>query len=642
MCGIIGSFGDLPNRSKFIESRDKLNHRGPDDSGLYYNLEESVALGFKRLAIIDLEPRSNQPMQTEDKKVSLVFNGEIYNYKKLKRLLNQDFSFKTDSDTEVIIAAYYKWGIDCLEYLQGMFSIAIWDSERKKLFIARDRLGIKPLYYLQLNNTFYFSSEIKGILNFSKVHRVINKQGLLDYFSYRYALGDQTFYKDIKSLNPGTFLEIDYNLKIKHNRYWELPIIQNKNDPGEKTVLQELEQKLINTVEEHMMSDVPIGAYLSGGLDSSLLVALMSRLSDKPIDTFSIGFDKLGYDESKFATIVSKLYNTNHTELKMSGKDYFDLIDEVIAFKDEPLSIPNEIALHVLSKELKKNISVVISGEGADELFGGYGRIFRSGYDYDRSIKIDEFGIDNQNNLETLISNLMQKYGKVKFNDGLDHFLHQYTYVDKQEKINLFNKDYFRNYQKSIFNESHFKKIFDEIESLNTTEKYLYCFQKIHLQGPLRRLDSSTMSKSVEARVPFVDHKLVEYVNALPNRYKLRWKSKNSKKLSLFLNSNQISENHDITKYALREIAKKFLPKSITDRKKIGFPVPLNQWVDEKYEVFLHDMLLSKNSLSKELYDSKNLEIWIKNIGKNKNYSGYNAWMMINIELWMKKYEISL
>ena len=639
MCGIIGVFGTLPDQQLFTKARDLMIHRGPDDAGIYYSPDEGIALGQRRLSIIDLSSAGKQPFVSDDGRFTLVFNGEIYNYQEIRSELEGSYKFHTKTDTEVLLASYITWGEKCLEKLNGMFAFAIWDSLEECLFVARDRLGIKPLYYMLKDEVFYFASEVKSILACSAVERKLNKQALLDYLSYRYVLGSRTMFENIFSMLPGHYLQIDSNKNIDQIKYWDLPVINKKNDPGEEEVLRKTEDLVKKSLKYRMISDVPLGAYLSGGLDSSLLVAMMSEMSSEKVKTFSIAFEESGFDESVFARRVAQHCNTEHHEFKLKAGDYMSLLPEVIGYKDAPLGIPNEVAVHVLSKELKKHITVVLSGEGADELFGGYGRIFRSAHDFERLKDTTSLSYIEK---EQLVKNLQKKYGNQKFESIEDHFLDQYTYFPFYEKKNLLNPEIFKENEEGITNKQYFQEFFEKIRGLDPSEQYMYIFQKIHLLGPLYRLDTSTMSESVEARVPFVDHELVEYISSLPLKYKMAWKSNIDEENSKVLNSNQISEEKDTTKYILRKIAEKYLPKEILNRKKLGFPVPLNNWFcGGKYSEYAKSLLLSAEARSSPLYNRKVLEEWLNCSDESSgSRRGYNIWMLINIELWMQQYKV--
>jgi len=645
MCAIIGVLGNnLPDKEKFIKARDTMTHRGPDDAGVYYVPEEEIALGHRRLSIIDLSPLGRQPFLSADGRFSIVFNGEIYNYKELKKELKGFYDFKTETDTEVLLASYIKWKEKSLSKINGMFAFAIWDREKKELFVARDRLGIKPLYFSTYKNNFYFASEIKGILEASKIPRKLNKQSLLDYLSYRYPLGDKTFFENIKPLLPGHYAFIKARKEPQITEYWELPIVHNEVDAGEDEVLQKTEDLLKEAVRSHMMSDVPLGAYLSGGLDSSALVAFMAEISGKPVKTFSVGFEEDGFNEFEYARIVADHLKTEHHEIILSSENYKELMPEVIAFKDAPLHVPNEVPLYSLSKELKKHITVVLSGEGADELFGGYGRIFRSGYDLERinTVKHPVFNNSSEKNeYEILIGNLKEKYGSKLPNNSVDLLLSQYPYSKPDDIKQLLNPQLFEISENSIVNKSFFEEQFKHLSVLHPTEQLMHFFQRAHLLGILGRLDNAAMAASVEGRVPYIDHNIVEYVSALPLKYKLRWKSEEDEKLAHKLNSDQISDVYDITKYLLRKISSKYLPTKIAYRKKVGFPVPVDSWFGSELNDYAKSLLLSKDARCRPLFNEDTLSRWIDS-DNTISPRGRNIWSLLNIELWMREFSIAL
>lgn len=637
MCGIIGVFGDIPEQNVIEGARDTMEHRGPDDAGLYYSKKENIALGHRRLSIIDLSPAGHQPFLSNDERFVAVFNGEIYNYLEIKKELADFYDFKTKTDTEVILASYLRWGEKCLNKFNGMFALAIWDKVEQKLFIARDRFGKKPFYYYQQGESFYFASEIKGILYFDNIPRKLNKKGFLDYLSYRYVLGGETLFEGIKSLLPGHYSVIEKGKELKQVRYWELPIVTKKEDPGEEEAIKRTTELLIESVKLRIRSDVPTGAYLSGGLDSSLVVALMSTLLNKPIKTFSIGFPEEGFSELEYAKIVANKFNTEHHEFILSGDNYFDNLLKVIKSKDLPLLSPNEVAWYILSFHLKKDITVVLSGGGADELFGGYGRIFRSGDDLERFNNLENFTKEDR---KIFVENLKEKYPNLDFSSTINHFLNQYSYLKDSLKRKLLNPEIF-NLEDDLLNKKYFESFFTKLSGLQTAEQYLYIFQNMHLLGTLESLDSVTMPASVEARAPYVDYKLVEYVSALPMKYKIAWKSKEDEIKAKLLNSAQISEIHDTTKYLMRKIAANYLPPEIMQRKKMGFPVPLDKWFRGKFQSLAKDLLLSPESMSKVLYNQQALNDLLNHESDlvQENH-GMHIWMLINVELWMREYKV--
>ncbi|MBI4118623.1 MAG: asparagine synthase (glutamine-hydrolyzing) [Parcubacteria group bacterium] len=641
MCAIIGVVGDvLPSREMFERARDLMVHRGPDAAGLYYEPKEGVALGHRRLSIIDLSPEGRQPLFSFDDRYAIVFNGEIYNYRELKNEIGSKYKFKTQTDTEVLLAAYVVWGEKCLQKLDGMFAFAIWDRKERVLFVARDRLGIKPLFWSFYNDVFYFSSEMKGILESARMSKVLNKRAFLDYLSYRYPLGESTFFEGVYSFLPGHYAFVTEGKAPKPQKYWELPVVKDKSDAGEEEILKHTEEILKKAVKSHMISDVPLGAYLSGGLDSSALVGFMSEISDKPVKTFSVGFSEEGFNELGHARMVAKKLKTDHHEIVMGENEYFDMLPEAIRYKDAPLHVPNEIPLLALSKELKKHITVVLSGEGADELFGGYGRIFRSGDDFDLMAgrrKLEALSPEEQ---KTLFSNLKQKYGDAIFEELVDHLLFQYPYTAYETTRSLLSGEVFPEAKDQILNREYIKSELKKAEGLSSSEQYVHFFQRIHLLGILGRLDNAAMGASVEGRVPFIDHKVVEYVSSLPMKYKMAWKSERDRENARVLNSDQISDVHDVTKYLLRKIGSRFLPKEIAERKKLGFPVPLNEWLSGSLIKTGRELLLASDSHSASLYDKEMLS---QRLSPGRNaLTGRDVWALINLEVWMREYGVRL
>lgn len=617
----------------------QLHHRGPDANGVKVcktTTQSRVLLAHTRLSIIDLTDAGAQPMANEDESLWIVFNGEIYNYRELRQeLQGLGVQFRTVTDTEVILAAYNVWGLSCFERFIGMWAIALWDQRQDQLILSRDRLGVKPLYFYSKNGTLIFGSEPKVIIEQAPECRSLNLQAISDYFSYRYVLGGGSFFKNIHSVDAGTHL-IVRGKQMKTVRYWDLQVETNKADPGEGQARKELDSLLESSVSYRMIADVPVGSFLSGGLDSSILVWEMARKHQQPIKTFTIGFQEEGYNEFEFATEVANFCKTEHKEIILDVEQYLNSFRAMLRIKDAPLAVPNEIALHELSKNLKKDVTVVLSGEGADELFGGYGRIFRSAYDYQR---VKEFGIKNLP-IE-LRDNLLKKYKNLEWNNEVEHFLSQYSYLDVQIKNNLFVKNVFSALGDDPHNYNYFINRWSKLDGLDLHEKYMWIFQKVHLEGLLGRLDSATMSASVEGRVPFVDHRLIEYVNKLPLDYKIKWISEEKRKHAENLNSNQISEHYDITKYLLRVQYKSRVPASISTRKKVGFPVPLKEWLSGPLLSYSKERLLSSDALTREIFNSKTVNDILSNEATNAN-AGLHVWMMLNIEEWMRTYDISV
>ena len=461
---------------------------------------------------------------------------------------------------------------------------------------------------------------------------------MFDYFSYRYPLGDKTFFEKIASLLPGHYFVAQKNVPLKLHKYWELPVVTEKKDTGKEEVLETTEKLLEEAVKSHMISDAPIGAHLSGGLDSSLLAALMAQYSNKPIKTFSVGFKEKDFNEFSYARMVAERIKSEHQEYIVDKKKYFEELPKVILFKDAPLLTPNEVPLYLLTKKLQKSVKVVLSGGGADELFGGYGRIFRSGYDFERMNSLLASRCETERG-SVLINNLTKKYGKNFPNTTVGHFLSQYPYSNITDIHFLLNKEIFDVTEENILNKKFFEENLLRVAALPVSEQYMHFFQREHLVGTLLHLDNVSMSASVEARVPYVDHALVEYVSALPLRYKLAWKSQRDEAKATLLNSNQISDLHDIPKYLIKEIGLKYLPGDIIRRKKIGFPVPIEMWLQDETDDSIKEILFSK----KYLFNEKALRSLFSREKEGMSVSTARMlWALLNVGVWLEEYKIIL
>ena len=624
MCGFAGIFskdGLDNNYNNIVKNMTfELSHRGPDEKNFFK--DSFISLGFNRLSIIDIK-NGSQPKVSSNKKFIICFNGEIYNYKKLqKELRNKNVILKTDSDTEAFLEMFSIYGVNCLDKIRGMFAAVIYDVSEKKIFLLRDRFGMKPLFYSIFNDKIIFSSEISPIINSKILEKKINYASINSYLSFRYHYGEDSFFSNVHNLEPGTFLEFNNN-NSKISKYWEIPKFDKNKflNLKENNFLGKLEDIFNECINDHLVSDVPIGGLLSGGLDSSLLMCLIKKNSTQSFETFSAKFSEENYDESHYAKIVANQLKLNHNDITLNENDYIDLLPKLISLKKTPLSIPHEIALFNLFKEIKKKTKVVISGEGADEIFGGYGRVQSSAFDFKK---------------EKILNNLIfKKKSLSKF------FIKRYSWIDIKEKENIFSKEFYesinRNERIEVFWENEFKKISD----LDPYDQFLHIFQKHHLRCLLDRLDYMSMASGVEARTPFVDHKLVNFVNSIPFNLKFKWKSKFDKYIALFSNSTHYSEKRDVSKYILRQYAKKYLPEQIVNRKKLGFPVPLDQWLNNKrFFKFVKEILLDHKTISRGIFEKKTIEKLISNDQKlDYDFWGKKIWMLLNIELWFRELE---
>jgi asparagine synthase (glutamine-hydrolysing) len=636
MCGILGIVGANPDRvgrAAFDEALALMRHRGPDESDTWWHVDDSGALnafGHQRLRIIDLHPTSRQPMYSDDGRYVLIFNGEIYNYLELRAELEAGgHTFRTRSDTEVLLASFARHGIECVHRFIGMFAFAIHDLRRNATWIVRDRLGIKPVWLQRGPDELLFASEIKSILALSDKPKELNPAAVSSYLSFRYPILDDSFIAGIESLPPGHFLHFEDG-KQTISEYWDPAhaFAAQADDRGEGWYIEQVRETLESAVRYRMIADVPLGAYLSGGVDSSVITALMARQSSEPVKTFTIGFEEKGYNEFEYARLVAERYDTEHREILISGERYIEEMERLISFKDAPLAVPNEVPLHLMSRELKKYITVVLSGEGADEIFCGYGRIYRSPDDFEKLKSATD---------PDFLARAARKYGTTYFASELDHFLNVYSYTDAALKRRLLASD-FNNASIDDGIRQKFQGLFDRVADQGYTNKIAYTFEKIHLLGLLQRVDMTTMATSVEARVPFVDHRLVELAFSIPIDYKLRWNDGGARASKLLL-SDEISEVHDTPKYILKRACEDLLPEEVLYRRKMGFPVPLNDWFGGRFRDYARDHLLSARAAQRGIYNAIGIrEILDGNALEDDHALAMKIWMLVNLELFCEAY----
>lgn len=601
MCGINGivSKNKVPRlKERLSKMNMALKHRGPNANEIEV-VSNELGFGHRRLSIIDLDKRSNQPLYSNSRKTLIVYNGEIFNYKEIKKDLINEYEFNTNSDTEVILAAYEIYGLDWfLKRANGMFAFALYDILQKKIFLVQDRFGIKPLFYYLENDVLVFSSEIKGILNSGLVKAEFNYTAIDEYLGNRYIREPYTFFNNIYQLKAAKYLIVNHNLEVTEKDYWQLPKLNFNEVQNETEIIEATDQKLQSTIKKWLISDVKVGTYLSGGLDSSVTTAMIAKMRGSGLDTYNIGFQEVGFNEFEYAREIAKLYSTNHHELLINDINFIDEWKKLIWYKDAPLSVPNEVPLAIMSNKLSKDITVVISGEGADELFGGYGKIFRTAFDFDNHDIKDSF---------------------------YNFFINKYEYTPRyvRDKYLLRSDNYRDFYDMSLKN---------EFENYNNQENIFRFFHKFHIKGLLQRVDMTTMQTSVEGRPPFLDHELIEFVYTnVPYELKLKWKNLEAREKAKKMNSSVYSEDLDIPKYILKNVAKKYIPINIINRKKIGFPVPLNGWyprLEEFAKIELNETEWLKHKSVKELCQDLN----------QTDRSGQILWMFINIELFNKIY----
>jgi asparagine synthase (glutamine-hydrolysing) len=557
MCGIFGLYYldhyHFVDKNIVINATDEMTHRGPDDSGYYVN--NNIGLGHRRLSIIDLSPLGHQPMFNEDGQIVIVYNGEIYNYKEIQGdLIAKGHIFKSNCDTEVIIHAYEEWGYDCVQKFNGMFAFALWDNREKRMWVVRDRLGIKPLYYYFDDNKFICASEIKAILKTGYVKSELNENVLDAYFSMGYVPGPETMFRYIKKLTPGNYLVIQ-NSRMQQRQYWDFNEIPERETTLEAEI-ENISLLLEDCVKKRLMSDVPLGAFLSGGLDSSVVVGMMSKAVSDPVNTFTVAYHQ-GFSEKDYAQIVAERFKTNHNVFYLEPDDFHSSLQTLIHFAEEPIVEPAAIALYHLSKLAREKAIVLLSGEGSDEVFAGY-------YLYQFMRKIDTARSVIPGFIQSVISRTSSLAPKTKYQKYLDwltlplstRYQGTSSYLTPTIKQKLYQPDFLNT--KSEYLEEQFNSHFSKVQDKDPLTQMLYVDTKTWLVDDLLvKADKMTMAASIELRVPFLDYRLVEAATALPSNHKIK---------------------KGEGKFLVKKIAERFLPENIIYRKKMGFPVPTNDW----------------------------------------------------------------
>ncbi|MGA7796305.1 MAG: asparagine synthase (glutamine-hydrolyzing) [Candidatus Acidiferrales bacterium] len=624
MCGICGKLvfdrQSQVSRTVLKGMADSIYHRGPDDEGFYFSGQ--VGLGFRRLSIIDLGG-GHQPLCNEDESVWIVFNGEIYNYQELRQfLLSKGHQFRTQSDTEVIVHLYEELGEACLERLRGMFAFAIWDNRRKSLFIARDRVGIKPLYYYHSNSSFIFGSEIKVILADPEVTPEVNPEMIDRILTFNYLPGEETLLKNIRKLAPGSCVLIqDGDVKIR--QYWDLQVPQSSLSLA--AAEEQLSAMLDESVRLHMISDVPVGFLLSGGVDSSAMLCMARGKTDGPLLSFTVGFSEPGItDERPYARLAAKAYGADHHEMTISSKDFENFLPQYIWHMEEPVCEPPAVAMYYVSQLARKFVKVLISGEGGDEGFGGY-QIYRNLLWLERlkSVLKPMNGIVSKGLLRLnpyLKSSQIERFAPL-LNIPFDSYYHSGT----SNAANFFNQNMgtlysqefapFVNRERSV---NLVKKLLQKSAGRDLVNRMLYVDTKTWLVDDLLlKADKMTMANSLELRVPFLDHKILEFAASLPGKYKVHGFT---------------------TKYILKRVLSNRVPQEILNRKKVGFPVPYNAWLRTDLKDWIRDLLLDRETLQRGYFNRNCIERLIsQNTALGGSYSK-ELFSLAVLELWHREF----
>jgi asparagine synthase (glutamine-hydrolysing) len=624
MCGIAGKLSlavdRSVDRSEITAMLMPIHHRGPDAQGVY--LDGGVGLGHARLSIIDVAC-GVQPMANEDETVWIVFNGEIYNFETLRdELIAKGHTFRNRSDTEVIVHLYEEYGVDCVHHLQGMFAFAIWDKKRQRLFIARDRVGIKPLYFCQAGDNFWFASEMKAILADSDVPRRFNHDALRRFLSFYYVPGKITLFRDIHKLLPGHTLTVEEG-RIKIHRYWDLKFTDHRFNCSFDDVVDELYNLLRSTVRDHMIADVPVGVLLSGGVDSSAVLNLAVRETNKKVKTFTVGFD--GHDvvdERPFARLAAAEFGTDHHELTLNAEDFWNFLPSYVWHMEEPVCEPPAVALYFISRLARQHVKVLLSGEGGDEAFAGYPN-------YPQMLRIG--AISNAlgplarpaGAAATILGRLLGDDRVIRYGSAMGASLSNYfsrvsgPTLGFNGALNTLLASGFRDQTAHESSTAFVADLLDRAGEPGLLNKMLYIDTMTWLPDDLLiKADKMTMANSVELRVPLLDHKVLEFAASLPPNYKTRGRE---------------------TKRALKAAFAKVLPPEVLNRKKAGFPVPYSRWLTNDLQSQVQDVLLSKSAKTADIFNRVEME---KLLGKKvvTNPEAKAVFSSLVVELWFGKF----
>jgi asparagine synthase (glutamine-hydrolysing) len=644
MCGICGKirYGPEPVKETLIADMcGSLAYRGPNDNGIYTNVsarndghQVNIGLGHQRLSIIDLSRAGRQPMTNEDGTLWLAFNGEIYNFREIRaELKKKGHIFKSDTDTEVILHLYEEEGVNAVQRLNGMFAFALWDEKLNRLWVCRDRIGIKPLVYYWNNHTFVFASEIKALLNDPLISKDLDHEALLLYLAFNYVPAPYTIFKGIRKLKPGQYLIVQ-NQELELIEYWDTPQVADLDKSFESSAVQADSYKdllfncLEDAVQSRMIADVPLGAFLSGGIDSSIIVTLMARHAAKPVKTFSIGFEDADlYDETGYAREVAVLNKTDHHEFKLSCKDMLAALPDIIASFDEPFADSSAIPTYIVSRETRRHVTVALSGDGGDELFAGY-RSYLAEYWFSKYMMVP--GLFREGLLEKIINTLPDS----RDSKGLEYIRRLKKFIKGTkgsfpERVLALKEVFPKDVRQKILLEATNDKSFNDpaqkgVEKLldyyqgDSLNSILYSDLKDSLPGDmLTKVDWMSMKNSLEVRVPFLDHRVVELAFKIPGALKL---------------------HKGTTKYILKETFKDLLPPSICRRPKAGFEVPISPWLKNELK-FLLDQYLNEHRIRNQgIFDPKIVNLLVVQHMSGKTDTSWMLWNLIVFQSWYDNY----
>jgi len=631
MCGISVILGIASRPDSVAEDLQRMNntlvHRGPDGEGIKVCSEGPlvVGLGHRRLSIIDLAC-GQQPMSNEDGMIWITYNGEIYNHEELRRQLEaRGHCYKTHSDTETILHAFEEWGPACVNYFRGMFAFAIWDGHNRQLFAARDRLGIKPLYYVATDDTLLISSEIKAILSSGRHPTQLNRQSIPEIMTFGYLAGEATLFRGVKTLLPGHSL-IWKDGVVETHLYWDVPMPRSTGkEPDEAEYVEEFTSLFETSVRMRLMSDVPLGLFLSGGLDSSAIAVTMAKQMTEPLQTFSVGFESKYYNEFSFAREVADVVNADHHEICMRPPDLLSTIPKLIWHEDKPIRNASSIALYYVAQLASSRVKVVLSGEGSDELFAGYSRYGATKFNnrwgpyYERYVP--------RQIRETLRSTLWKWPLPLSIRRKLSHSFLNHSMRPEEIFFDNFHAIFPSRVHEQLFSREFYEEnaavnpykssisFYESRDSNNQLDQMLYTDQKTYLVELLMKQDRMSMAASIESRVPFLDHQMVEFAAAVPTSLKL---------------------NRQGGKHLLKSSMQQRIPRSILNRRKMGFPVPIAQWLNREFADVVDGVLLSERATNRGIFDRQYIAKLLSNNSRRARDHTDALWTLLNFELWSR------
>ena len=637
MCGIWGMItGGEIDRALFEKAGDALSHRGPDDSGIYFKtgvrsvrLDSegqgsgvNAALGHRRLSIIDLSENAHQPMSNEDGSLWITYNGEIYNFREIRKALTSaGHRFRSNSDTEVILHAYEEWEEKCLEKFQGMFAFAVWDEKRQRVFLARDRIGKKPVFYYYDGKIFAFASELQGLLTLN-IPKSVDLSAINLYLTYQYIPAPKSAFKNIFKLPPAHYLYFENGI-VKTKQYWDIDFSKKIVTTDERGLASEVFQRLDKAVEKRLISDVPLGAFLSGGIDSSIVTALMSGLMKEPVKTFSIGFEESAYNELPYARQIAKLFKTDHKEFIVKF-DALNILPKLVRHYGEPFADSSALPTYYLSKMTSEFVKVALSGDGGDENFAGYDRYY--------ALKLMQWFRHIPEPVRALCIKILNIGGESDIKSKkkrLKRFLQGSFYPSNQEYLQwmiTFSKNDMQKYygdamQESLKNEESYDyliKLFERSTAGNMPEKAMDA--DIHSYLPfdlLVKVDIASMANSLEVRCPFLDYEFMEFTASIPAEYKLRGR---------------------INKYILKKAFNGVIPEAVFSRQKAGFGVPISKWFRHELRDYLTETLLSRKSLQRGYFKPDAVRKLISEHTGGRIDNSAKLWALLMLELWHREF----